>query len=46
VWRNPIEFFGQTGRLNREELEQPTDVHKRDLYEGNSMLRGQNPDAL
>jgi predicted metal-dependent TIM-barrel fold hydrolase len=46
VWRNPIDFFGQTGRLNPDELENPPDVHKRDLYQGNSMLRGQDPDVL
>lgn len=46
VWENPISFFGQTGRLDRHELERPTNVHKRDLYRGNSMLRGQNPAPL
>ncbi len=43
VWNNPIEFFGQTGRLDRATLETPTRVAAGDLYEGNSMLRGQDP---
>jgi predicted metal-dependent TIM-barrel fold hydrolase len=45
VWRNPIDFFGQTGRINVDELEQAPDVHKRDLFLGNSMLRGQDPET-
>jgi predicted metal-dependent TIM-barrel fold hydrolase len=45
VWRNPIDFFGQTGRINVDELEQEPGVHKRDLFLGNSMLRGQDPES-
>jgi hypothetical protein len=46
VWQNPIQFFAQGGRLDVAEVEQPTTVHKRDLYQGNSFLRGQDPDAI
>jgi predicted metal-dependent TIM-barrel fold hydrolase len=46
VWRNPVRFFAQGGRLDEAELERPTAVHKRDLFQGNSFLRGQDPDAL
>ena len=38
VWRNPVEFFGQSGRLILEELGEP------DLtatFEGNTLLRGE-----
>jgi predicted metal-dependent TIM-barrel fold hydrolase len=46
VWRNPVGFFAQSGRLDVAQLEQPTSVHKRDLFLGNSFLRGQDPEAL
>lgn len=39
VWRNPIAFFSQTGRLDPEEFERPL-VIDRGLYAGNSLLRG------
>jgi predicted metal-dependent TIM-barrel fold hydrolase len=38
VWRNPVEFFGQSGRLMLDEVDVP------DLaatFEGNSLLRGE-----
>ena len=39
VWDNPVKFFGQSGRL---ELDTPK-VDQRELFEGNSVLRGQQP---
>jgi hypothetical protein len=39
VWRNPIAFFSQTGRLDPAELEEPLAVD-RGPYLGNSLLRG------
>jgi hypothetical protein len=42
-WRNPIEFFAQSGRLHPAELETDLDVDQRRLHEGNSVLRGQTP---
>jgi uncharacterized protein len=38
-WSNPVAFFGQSGRLD---LEAPR-VDQRELWEGNSVLRGQAP---
>lgn len=40
VWHNPIAFFGQSGRLD---IDTPAPVDQRQLWEGNSVLRGQNP---
>jgi predicted metal-dependent TIM-barrel fold hydrolase len=42
-WRNPIEFFAQSGRLDPAELEAGLAVDQRRLHEGNSVLRGQAP---
>ena len=36
VWRNPVEFFGQSGRLLLDEVETGTAA----TFEGNSILRG------
>jgi predicted metal-dependent TIM-barrel fold hydrolase len=38
-WHNPVQFFSQSGRLD---LEAPK-VDQRELWEGNSVLRGQAP---
>ncbi|NHR08628.1 hydrolase TatD [Chromobacterium haemolyticum] len=43
VWRNPLDFFAQSGRLDIEEANSPLAVDQRRLYQGNSVLRGQNP---
>ena len=42
VWRNPVSFFAQSGRLTGIEAEDPIDQRK--LWEGNSVLRGQKPE--
>jgi predicted metal-dependent TIM-barrel fold hydrolase len=43
VWRNPVAIFGQSGRLDLgEEGERPR-VDQSELWEGNSVLRGQKP---
>ncbi len=44
VWRNPIAFFSQGGRLDARELERPASANLRDTFDGNSVLRGQDPD--
>ncbi len=36
VWRNPVEFFGQSGRLLLDDLEPDSTA----TFEGNSILRG------
>lgn len=41
VWANPIAFFGQTGRIDRAELAGAASIDQRQLWEGNSVLRGQ-----
>ncbi len=43
VWRNPIAFFAQSGRLDVELDSELLAVDQRELFEGNSVLRGQTP---
>ena len=43
VWTNPIAFFAQSGRLDVAELDGAVAVDQRELFEGNSVLRGQTP---
>ncbi|HEY8465838.1 MAG TPA: TatD family hydrolase [Solirubrobacterales bacterium] len=38
AWQNPVEFFGQSGRLILEELGEPDMTA---TYEGNTLLRGE-----
>ena len=44
VWKNPIAFFAQSGRLNENMLLKPARANLRETFEGNSVLRGQDPD--
>ena len=44
-WVNPITFFAQSGKLDRAELEGAPGVDQRELWEGNSVLRGQTPEV-
>jgi uncharacterized protein len=39
VWQNPVEFFGQSGRLIIDEVE----ADRQATFEGNSLLRGERP---
>lgn len=41
VWHNPVAFFAQSGRLDGIDVA-PT-IDQRQLFEGNSVLRGQTP---
>ena len=41
AWTNPVDFFAQSGRLDLAD-ERPR-VDQRELFEGNSVLRGQAP---
>ncbi len=41
TWKNPIRFFAQSGRLDIAAMERPSGVDQRELFEGNSVLRGQ-----
>lgn len=42
-WNNPVRFFAQSGRLDLVEIETKTPVDQRELWQGNSVLRGQAP---
>src|SRR5690606_8785159 len=41
AWNNPVRFFAQSGRLEGVETADPVDQTK--LWQGNSVLRGQQP---
>jgi predicted metal-dependent TIM-barrel fold hydrolase len=43
VWTNPITFFSQSGRIDLEELDGTVGYDQAQLFEGNSVLRGQPP---
>jgi predicted metal-dependent TIM-barrel fold hydrolase len=43
AWDNPVRFFGQSGRLNIEAAQGEPRIDQRQLWEGNSVLRGQPP---
>jgi hypothetical protein len=38
VWRNPVEFFGQSGRLMLDDL---SEADMAATFEGNTLLRGE-----
>jgi predicted metal-dependent TIM-barrel fold hydrolase len=42
-WKNPVAFFAQSGRLDLADVDVPPAVDQRELFEGNSVLRGQAP---
>ena len=42
LFDNPVRFFEQSGRLNRADLLSRR-VDQSELFEGNSVLRGQEP---
>ena len=43
VWDNPRDFYAQSGRMDLAVIENPPNVDQRELWEGNSVLRGQDP---
>jgi hypothetical protein len=43
VWDNPIAFFGQSGKLDLATEDAALKVDQTLLFEGNSVLRGQEP---
>ena len=43
VWTNPVTFFGQSGRLARGDAGDRPAIDQTQLWEGNSVLRGQQP---
>lgn len=42
-WNNPVRLFAQSGRLDEREIETRIKIDQRQLFEGNSVLRGQKP---
>jgi hypothetical protein len=40
LWRNPVEFFGQSGRLDLDEPSDTTDAAAPAEFAGNSIMRG------
>lgn len=43
LWDNSVAFFAQSGRLDLQEVAVDLQVDQRNLWEGNSVLRGQAP---
>ncbi len=43
LWRNPVRFFAQSGRLDLADEPDAAKIDQRQLWEGNSVLRGQQP---
>jgi predicted metal-dependent TIM-barrel fold hydrolase len=41
VWRNPVAFFGQTGRLDVAGLTERPEIDRQQKFENNSVLRGE-----
>ena len=44
-WRNPIELFSKSGTFTQEELDEEIEFDQSVLFEGNSVLRGQQPEV-
>jgi predicted metal-dependent TIM-barrel fold hydrolase len=42
-WTNPVAFFAQSGRFDAKEFGVDLSVDQRQLFQGNSVLRGQAP---
>lgn len=43
VWRNPINFFAQSGQISFADFGENDGIDRTELHEGNSVLRGQTP---
>lgn len=43
VWDNPVAFFSQSGNMELEDIETRPNINQTQLYDGNSVLRGQAP---
>ncbi len=42
-WHNPVQFFAQSGRFDAAEFSAPAPIDQREKFEGNTILRGQEP---
>lgn len=45
LWHNPIELFSQSGTFTAEEMEEEIEFDQSVLFQGNSVLRGQQPEV-
>jgi hypothetical protein len=45
VWNNPLAFFGQSGRFDLADLDAPESIDRTQLFESNSVLRGERKTA-
>jgi len=43
VWENPVQFFGQSGKLDMTTVSTKPPIDQSQLFEGSSVLRGQVP---
>lgn len=43
VWDNPVAFFSQSGNMDLADIETRPNINQTQLYDGNSVLRGQAP---
>lgn len=43
VWDNPAQFFAQSGNLDLDDIENRPSINQTELFDGNSVLRGQPP---
>ncbi len=45
VWENPLALFGQSGRFDLADIEAPETIDRSQLFESNSVLRGERKTA-
>ena len=43
VWDNPVAFFSQSGNLDVDDIDKRPSINQTQLFDGNSVLRGQTP---
>ena len=43
VWDNPVAFFSQSGNMDLENIVERPSINQTELFDGNSVLRGQTP---
>ena len=43
VWDNPVAFFSQSGNLDIDSIAERPSINQTELFDGNSVLRGQTP---
>ena len=43
VWDNPVKFFSQSGNIDVDDIAQRPEIDQTQLFEDNSVLRGQTP---